>query len=315
VERKHFDSQHHHHGPLCSHPHDKLGASHRIGSAFLLNFTFTIIELIGGYFTNSLAILSDAIHDLGDSLSLGLAWYLERYSQKKANESSTYGYRRWSVLSALLSALTIMLGSIVIIFHAVERFFNSEKISSVGVVGLAMLGVIFNFLGYWKLKGGSSLSEKVLKYHLLEDLLGWLLVLVGGIVIYFTNWFWLDPILALGIAAWIFFHVLKHFISSLKVFMQMWPDGLSLNLVQSTVTELPEVQSVHHVHGWSIDGERHIVTMHVVLAPNFDKKDWPSLKRRIKSTLKEKWNIIEVTLEPETVNEECADPAHEGEQH
>jgi len=310
VENRH--SNHDLHGPHCHH-HEKLGASGRIGAAFILNFTFTLIELIGAYFTNSLALLSDAIHDMGDSLALGLAWYLERYSQKKANESSTYGYRRWSVLSALLSSFVIMFGSVVIGFQAAQRFFTPERISSVGVIALAILGIVFNFLGYFKLKGGNSLNEKVLKYHLLEDLLGWLVVLVGGILIYFTKWFWLDPILALGIAVWIFLHVLEHFKASLKVLMQMWPDGIPLDLVRSTVADFPGVQSVHHLHGWSIDGERHIVTMHIVLDTNFDKKEWSNLKRQIKSTLKKKWNVIEVTLESEALNEECADPAHDGE--
>jgi cobalt-zinc-cadmium efflux system protein len=304
---KHNRSDPHHN---CHHVHICQGSSGRIRSAFFINFLFTFIEFVGGYFTNSLAIMSDAIHDLGDSLSLGLAWALEKYSLKTANVDNTYGYRRWSILSALISSILIMTGSLIVMAHSFERLVSPEPVVSSGVMGLAILGVTFNLFAYWKLSGGSSLNEKVLKYHLLEDVLGWAVVLVGGVVIYFTNWNWLDPLLATATAIWIFRHVWTHFKSSLKVFMQMWPEGLSLEEVQSFILSFEGVRGVHHLHGWSIDGEHHIVTMHVVLSPNFDQKAWPFLKTQIKAALKEKWNIIEVTLESEVENELCADPTH-----
>lgn len=301
----HSDHHHNYH-----HAHEGLDSLGRIRSAFLINLLFTIIELVGGYFTNSLAIVSDAIHDLGDSLSLGLAWVLEKYSLKTANADHTYGYKRWSTLSALMSSIVIMTGSLIVIAHSFERLINPEPVVSVGIVGLAILGVTFNLFAYWKLRGGSSLNEKVLKYHLLEDVLGWGVVLFGGVVIYFTNWTWLDPVLASATAIWIFRHVWIHFKSSLKVFMQMWPEGLPLQEVQSFILSFDGIKGVHHVHGWSIDGEHHIVTMHVVLSSQFDQKVWPSLKAKIKAALKEKWNIIELTLESEVENDFCADPAH-----
>lgn len=301
-------AKNHHHSANCQHHH---GASTRIGYAFALNLSFAVIELIGAYFTNSLAILSDAVHDLGDSLSLGIAWWLEKFSQKKSDASHTYGYRRLSVLSAVISSVVIMTGSLFILGHSLTRIFNPEPVQSLGVVGLAVLGVIFNLIGYLKLRGGESLNEKVLKYHLLEDLLGWVVVLIGGIVMHFTGWFWLDPVLALGIAIWIFFHVLKHFKASLNIFLQRWPDGISVEGLSASVLNIDQVVDIHHLHGWSIDGQRHIVTMHVIMSSTFDKSLWPGVKSQIKAVLKDQWNVIEATLEFEWEHEQCADPTHD----
>lgn len=296
---------------ICRHDHNRHGASGRIGVAFFVNFVFTLIELLGAYLTNSLAIMSDAIHDLGDSLSLGLAWWLERYSLKRANSDHTYGYRRWSSLSALISSVAIMTTSILIIAHSAERLFRPEPVSSIGVIGLAILGVAFNLIGFFKLRGGATLNEKVLKYHLLEDVLSWVVVLIGGIAVYLTNWYWLDPLLASGIAIWIFRHVWTHFKASLKVFMQRWPEGLPIEQVEFLIKSFWGVKEVHHLHGWSIDGEQHIVTMHIVLKSDFDKNGWPALKIQIKTLLKDKWNVIEATLESEIEDELCLDPSHD----
>lgn len=302
----------HKHHPGCTHHHPQPSAAgRRIGFAFFLNLGFAMIELVGGLLTNSLAILSDALHDLGDALGLGLAWWFEGYSQKLSDNEHTYGYRRWSVLSALVSAGIIMAGSIFIAGHAVTRLLDPQPVISHWVIALAVLGVVVNIIGYLKLSAGSSLNEKVLKYHLLEDVTGWLVVLVGAIVIYFTGWYWVDPLMALAISGWIFVHVLTHFKESLRVFMQMWPDQLDLGAIKNHIKSFQGVTDVHHLHGWSIDGERHIATMHVVLHTQADRKSWALTKKQIKQELKSKWNIVEVTLESEWADEECVDPTHD----
>lgn len=306
IEKKPDSS--HVHGPHCKQTHQSTSASQRLGFVFFLNLVFTFIELIGGLLTNSLAIMSDALHDFGDSIGLGLAWWLEKYSNKDSDETHTYGYRRWSLLSAVISSLIIMIGSVFIIVHAGVRLFDQKVVYTPGVLLLALLGIVVNGIGYWRLTRGSSLNEKVLGYHLLEDLAGWMVVLIGAIVIHFTSWYWVDPLLAIGLAIWIFVHVFGHFKESVKILMQVTP--LDVDLVKQSLLSFTGVVDIHHIHCWSIDGQSHIASVHVVVDSQVSKQDWIETKKKIKQMLVEQWKIVEVTLESEWPDEICHDPHH-----
>jgi cobalt-zinc-cadmium efflux system protein len=181
----------------------------RVRFAAFLNVAFTLLELVGGLWTNSLAILSDALHDFGDSLALFVSWLFEREAKRLPDTNRTFGYQRLSLFSALFSASILVGGSIVITLQALPRFFNPELVNAFGMIGIAIIGIIFNSAGFFLLKKGQSLNEKVLSWHLLEDVLGWVSILFGGVIIYFWKFYLLDPILTVGLTAFILYNVKK----------------------------------------------------------------------------------------------------------
>ena len=280
----HGDAHHHH------HHHDLKGLSQkRILIAFFLNISFALIELIGGLWTNSFAILSDALHDFGDALALGLGFFMERKSFDESHSGYSYGYRRYSILSAILTAIVLIVGSSFILISSIKRFFEPQEVYSQGVMLLSLLGISVNGLGAYVLSKGRSLNEKVLSWHLIEDLLGWIFVLVGGVVIYFTHWTWVDPLLAVLLSLWVIKNVIVHLKASLQVVLQATPDGVSESEIGNFIVAQfhSEVKDVHHVHCWSLDGQTHIMTCHLVLKNEVNWQQISQLKSAIKKSLKE----------------------------
>ncbi|PKO95092.1 MAG: cation transporter, partial [Bacteroidetes bacterium HGW-Bacteroidetes-9] len=210
-------THHHHHiEPELDHKHDQSN----ITIAFWLNATFTVIEIIGGVLTNSIAIISDAVHDLGDTFSLGLAWYAEKLAQRKPDSKYTYGYKRYPVLAALVNSVFLLAASAFVLSQAVPMIFNPGKVDENGMMWLAVLGIVFNGVAVLKLKGGKSLNQKVVRLHLLEDTLGWIAVLAGAIIMKYTGFAWIDPLLGVMIAVYIIYNAAKNLRDSLRIFLQ-----------------------------------------------------------------------------------------------
>ena len=193
------------------HHHSHGSSTENIAVAFFLNLAFTIIEFIGGFYTNSLAIMSDALHDLGDSLSLGLSWYFQKKSTKRANKKYSYGYKRFSLLGAVINSIVLVIGSVFIIKEAIPRIINPENADAKGMMWLAVLGIIVNGAAVLKLKKGTSINERVVSLHLLEDVLGWVVVLLASIVMQFWDVPVLDPVLSIAIAGFVLFNVYINF--------------------------------------------------------------------------------------------------------
>lgn len=288
----------HHHG----HHH----TTKNIKAAFFLNFAFTIVEFIGGIYTNSLAIMSDAIHDLGDSLSLGMSWYFQKLSNKKATKTFTYGYGRFSLLGAIINSVVLIIGSVFIILEAIPRIITPEQADAQGMMLLATLGIIVNGIAVVKLKKGASLNERVVSLHLLEDVLGWFTVLIASIVMQFWDVPILDPILSLLIAAFILFNVYRNIKESFKIILQGVPTKVSANEIKSSLIELEEIIDIHDCHIWTLDGEFHIATIHLII--NDEEYTWQKVKEiksKVKNHLLDKFHLEHVTLEIETISEEC----------
>lgn len=234
--------------------------------AFFINLAFTCIEIIGGFLTNSIAIVSDALHDLGDSISLGLAWFLEnKASRKKANNTFSFGYARFRLLGAMINALVLIGGSAYILFEAVQRFQNPEPVKSLWMMGIAIIGVGANGYAAWSTRGSKSLNEKVISWHLLEDVLGWIAVLIVSIILQFKDWYFLDPALSVGITLFILYGVGKRLWDTVYILLQGVPEGIDLDVIRGKLQKVSHVQSVHHTHIWSLDGQHHILTTHLVL--------------------------------------------------
>ena len=284
--------------------HDHEHGSSNIKLAFFLNLGFSIFEIIGGYMINSIAIMSDALHDFGDSISLGLAWFLDTYSEKKEDQNYTYGYRRYSLLSALINTTVLIIGSFIILYNAIPRLFNPQETSPKGMIGFAILGIIVNGVAVLKTRGGKSLNEQVVSWHLLEDVLGWLAVLIAGIVMYFKNLPILDPILSIGITLYILYNVFTNFKKVILLFLQAVPENIDLNEIIEKFEKIDHVISTHHTHIWSLDSEYHVLSTHLVVDKNISMEELIEVKKQARKEL-EGLNIEHITIEIDFKEDDC----------
>ena len=273
-------------------------------TAFLLNLVFTIIEVIGGVYTNSIAILSDALHDGGDCLSLGASWYFQKKSKQGANPRFTYGYERFSVLGALITGTVLLAGMVVILFRAIPRLADPEPVRANGMIALAVLGVLVNGFAAWRASRGSSMNEAVVSWHLLEDVLGWIAVLIGAIVMLIWDIPIIDPLLSIGISIFILINVGRNLWKVAKVFIQRSPEEFEVVDFQQEVEQLEGVSSLHHLHCWSLDGESHVLTLHVLMEADISREGILRVKRRVRELLSE-YPFKHVTMEFELEGEGC----------
>lgn len=267
--------------------------------AFLLNLVFSVFEFVGGLLTGSVAIASDAVHDLGDAASIGISYFLEKKSRKEPDESYTYGYGRFSVVGGLITTLILLLGSLVMIFHAIGKLITPTGIHYDGMLLFAVVGVCVNLGAAFLTREKGSLNQKAVNLHMLEDVLGWIVVLIGAIVMKFTDFALLDPILSIGVSAFILVSAVKNLKEILDVFLEKAPDNVDVAQIKARLEKTEGVQDVHHVHLWSMDGQRDFATMHVVT-----DGDPHEIKDRIRSLLRE-LGIDHVTMELEAPDEHC----------
>ena len=269
--------------------------------AFLLNISFSIIELIGGIFTGSIAILSDSLHDLGDALSIGVSYFLERKSKKKPDNKHTYGYIRYSVLGSIFTTMILLIGSIFVVYEAIKRMINPVEINYNGMIGFAIFGVVINAIATFVTREGDSLNQKSVNLHMLEDVLGWIVVLIGSILMKFTNITYIDSILSILVAVFIFINAFKNLLRIIDLFLEKTPNNIDIQELKEHLLEIEGVNDVHHVHVRSIDGYSNLATLHIIVEEYSHK-----IKEKIKEELKEH-NICHSTIELELKDEKCAD--------
>ena len=283
------------------HHHEEVK---NIKVAFFLNLFFTLLEIVGGFFTNSMAILSDAVHDLGDCLSLGLAWYFQKVSGKGSDSSYSYGYKRFSLMGAVINSIVLIVGSIFILSAAIPRIFHPEKTQAAGMFFLAIVGVLVNGIAFIRLKKGSSLNEKVVSLHFLEDVLGWVSILIGAVIMYFFNAPFIDPILSVGIACFVLFNVFKNIRQTLHIILQGIPADIDIDELSAELQQFKGIEDIHDLHVWSVDGNYNILTVHVVMNKALESDKITELKGKIRNSLKQK-GIQHATIEFETSDERC----------
>jgi len=284
--------------------HHTHSATKNIKTAFLLNLIFTIIEIIGGFYTNSVAILSDALHDFGDSLALGLSWFFEKLSHRKRDEVYTYGYRRFSLLAAYINSTVLIIGSVFILYEAVPRLYAPPNPDVNGMFLLALLGIFFNGFAAFKLKGGSSMNEKVAKLHLLEDILGWVGILIISIIMYFKYLPILDPLFSIVFTLFILYRVIKNFHKTIRIFLQAKPDDVNIEKLEQDILKIRNINSFHDLHIWSMDGEYFVVTIHLVVSDEIVKSDLLAIKRDLRILFSE-CDIDHATIEIEREEDNC----------
>ncbi len=287
-------AHHHHH-------HHERNAEKNILTVFFLNLFFVVIEVVGGIITNSIAILSDAVHDIGDCLSLAVSWILQKKSSKSRDNKYSYGYKRYSLLGSIFLSGILCVSSIFVLIKACSRLFNPEEVNTQGLLLLAALGVIVNGAAALKVRGSHSLNERAVYLHIMEDVLGWVAVLIAGIVMLFWEILILDPILSILISLWVLYNVFRNTRDTMKVLLQAIPEEIPVKELIQHIKALPEVQSIHDLHIWSLDGESHVMTLHVVVNPNSNRQ---SIRNTI-NTIAMKYKIIHTTVEFEEEGFDC----------
>lgn len=268
--------------------------------AFILNIVFSIFELIGGIFTNSISIISDAVHDFGDALSVGISLILEKISKKKPDEKYTYGYARYSVLGALITTIVLTIGSIFVILGGINRILNPETINYDEMIIFAIFGVVINFLAAYFTREGDSINQKAVNLHMLEDVLGWIVVLIGAILMKFTNISLIDSIMSIGIAIFILINAFRNLKDILDLFLEKTPKNISVEEIKKHLLNIKEIVDVHHIHIWSMDGITNYSTMHIVIEDNNIKE----LKSKVRNEMSE-LGISHTTIEIEYKDDNC----------
>ena len=267
--------------------------------AFILNLSFSIFEFIGGIFTGSVAILSDAVHDIGDAVSIGISYFLEKKSKKKPDDIYTYGYTRYSVIGSVITTLILLFGSLAVIYNAINRIIEPTEINYNGMILFAVVGVCVNFCAALFTREGDSLNQKAVNLHMLEDVLGWLVVLIGAVVMRFTDFAIIDPILSVIVAVFIFINAIKNLKESVNLFLEKTPRNIDLKELREHLNSIDGVLDIHHIHIWSMDGQNNFATMYVVT-----KSDSHKIKEKIREELLEH-GIGHATLELESEDEHC----------
>ena len=279
----------------------KHSTDRNILAAFLLNLAFSVFELFGGIFTGSVAILSDSVHDLGDAASIGISYVLEKKSKRSPDDSHTYGYARYSVVGSVITTAVLLAGSAIVIYNSVSRLIRPTPIHYNGMIILAVIGFIVNLAAALFTKDGDSLGQKAVNLHMLEDVGGWAVVLVGSVVMRFTDISVIDPIMSLAVAVFILVGAAKMLGEAVNVFLEKTPVGMNINEIRDSVKAIDGVKDVHHIHLWTLDGQKNYATLHIVT-----DKDAEKIKSDVRRVLSE-FGVTHVTIETETTAERCGE--------
>lgn len=267
--------------------------------AFILNLLFSIFEFIGGVFTGSVAIISDAVHDVGDAASIGISYFLERKSKKQPDQKYTYGYARYSVIGGLFTTIILLIGSVIVMYNSIIRIINPTEINYNGMILFAVVGVCVNFCAAYFTREGDSINQRAVNLHMLEDVLGWGIVLIGAIVMKFTDFKLIDPIMSIGVSLFILIHAVKNLKEITDLFLEKVPNNTSLSEIKERIEKIDGVIDVHHIHLWSMDGQNNFATMHIVT-----DSEAHEIKDEIRAELLEH-GIGHVTIEIEASAEHC----------
>lgn len=275
--------------------------------AAFLNISFAVVEVVVGFLTNSLAILSNALHDFGDSLVFIFAWILERISKKPADKKRTFGYQRLSLFASFFAAIVLITGSMFVLFNAIPRLIKPEYVKAEGMIFMAVLGLIVNGIGFFRLKNGHSQNEKILSWHLLGDILGWVVIFIGGIIIKFWHNYLIDPIITIGFTCFVLYGVFRNLREGFNIFLEGIPEHVDAEKIKQLVLAIDGVKGIYDVHVWSLEGETSILTARVFIEDALLAKS-SEIRNLIKEIL-EKNNIhhstIEIEIEKFCVGQEC----------
>ena len=233
--------------------------------AFFLNLSYAIVEFIAGGIFGSSAVLADSVHDLGDAIAIGISALLETISNREEDRQYTLGYKRFSLLGAMLTAVILMIGSVLVILENITKIVHPQPVNEEGIFWLGIIAVSINVLASLVVRKGKTKNESILSLHFLEDTLGWLAVILMAIILQFTDWYILDPLLSLVISIFILSKAIPRFWSALKIFLDAVPEGVDIKQVKNDLEQLDHVVSVNQLNLWTMDGLEKNAIVHVCL--------------------------------------------------
>ena len=242
-----------------------MKTKHTVWLAFFLNLSYAIVEFIAGGIFGSSAVLADSIHDLGDAIAIGISAFLETISNREEDSHYTLGYKRFSLLGALVTAVILMTGSVLVILENITKLFHPQPVNDEGILWLGIIAVSINVLASLVVRKGKTKNESILSLHFLEDTLGWVAVILMAIVLRFTDWYILDPLLSLVISIFILSKAIPRFWSTLKIFLDAVPEGVDIKQVKSDLEQLDHVTSINQLNLWTMDGLEKNAIVHVCL--------------------------------------------------
>ena len=264
--------------------------------AFFLNLTYAIVEFIAGGIFGSSAVLADSVHDLGDAIAIGISAFLETISNREEDNQYTLGYKRFSLLGALLTAIILMTGSVLVILENVTKILNPQPVNDEGIFWLGIIAITINVLASLVVGKGKTKNESILSLHFLEDTLGWVAVILMAIILRFTDWYILDPLLSLVISFFILSKALPRFWSTVKIFLDAVPEGINIKQVKSGLERLDNVASLNQLNLWTMDGLEKNAIVHLCL------EDWEQMtetKNQVRQLLEER-GVQNITIEVDT---------------
>ncbi len=274
------------------HHHKKAGKN--LAFVFFMNLTFNIIVIAGGIATNSMAILADCIHDMSDTISIAIAWLLEKVSQKDSSDSYSYGYQRFSILGAVITSIFVIVMAFVILSEAIPRLFNPEGVDAGGMLIVAIIGLIFKSISVWKLHDGETFNEKAILFHQLGDVFEWLTILILSIILIFWDGAsYLDPFISIGIALWLIFNLGRNLYKSLQVLLQKTPDNFDVNEFKTSILAIEGINAIDDFHIWSLDGIDSVMTLKVAADKGYNQEN---IKKEIYS-ISNRYHVVDITIE------------------
>lgn len=278
---------------IDTHNHHK-NASENLAFVFLMNLSFNIIVIIGGLATNSMAIIADCIHDLSDTISIALAWVLEKISQKESSNNYSYGYQRFSILGAIIISIFVIIMACIILSEAIPRLFAPEGIDAEGMLIISIIGLVFKSLSVYRLHGSETFNEKAIFFHQLGDIFEWLAILILSIVLIFWDGAqYLDPFVSIGIALWLIFNLSRNLYKAIQVILQKTPDNFDVNEFKTLIMDIEGVKNIDDFHIWSLDGIDSVMTLKIEV--DFTK-NLDEIKKEI-YTISNKYHVIDITIE------------------
>ncbi len=295
----HHDHHHHHHGHHHHH-HDTSNMSNRkLLWVTLLNFSITLVQVVGGLISNSLSLLSDALHNLGDSSAIFIAFLAGKRSQKSPDLQHTFGYKRIEILAALFNAVVLIAICIFLFFEAYERFINPEPIKGLLMLVVAVFGLLANLISVLVLNKDKdhNLNVKSAYLHLMGDTLSSVAVIIGGIAIWQWEIFWIDPVITVLVSIYIIYHTWGVVKQTVDILMQNTPENIDLDEIKTKVEAISEIDNIHHVHVWRLDDRQTHLEAHINLKNNIDVKQMMEVKAQVEHLLRTTFNISHITLQ------------------
>ena len=274
------------------HHHKKAGQN--LAFVFFMNLVFNIIVIVAGLATNSMAILADCIHDVSDTISIAVAWIMEKVAQKDSSDKYSYGYQRFSILGAVIISIFVIIMALVILNEAIPRLFAPEEVDAGGMLLLAVVGLIFKSISVYRLHKGETFNERAILFHQLGDIFEWLAILILGIVLMFWEGAsYLDPFVSIGIALWLIFNLGRNLYKSVCVLLQKTPDFFDVDEFKTGVLNIPDVNAIDDFHVWSLDGIDSVLTLKVAI-DNWQRQE--EIKKEIYDVAS-KYHIVDITIE------------------